>query len=342
MKAVREDILQLIRKAEAKEGRRLDGHEQDLIWRCAWLGFKENQILLTALQKMDPIKEEYVIVCFLDGIDDKFVENEIINEPDIEVIKRKRLDFLLDKFRTEDETYKRLLYEQEQMQREIAAAEEKVRQFSGIVNAYEKEKNDRQNGKQEIQIENEKLKSRIRQLEGELIRARSEKGDEVATRVIEKVRTYRKPDSFSDKLKFIFTGQIEEEEYIEEVERPTEKERTEEKPQVNIIEVLCNPELTLEQVQELQQGIIDGLPAHEIASIAKPDITIEVMAELRKFMCLRNGIEFTSVEREEDNDRKEAAGDTIDASNGDEEISGDAEQDENEKYSDDQEHEFDD
>ena len=96
------------------------------------------------------------------SIDDKFVENEIINEPDIEVIKRKRLDFLLDKFRTEDETYKRLLYEQEQMQREIAAAEEKVRQFSGIVNAYEKEKNDRQNGKQEIQIENEKLKSRIR------------------------------------------------------------------------------------------------------------------------------------------------------------------------------------
>lgn len=342
MKAVREDILQLIRKAEAEKGRRLSGHEQDLIWRCAYLGFEENQILLTALQKMDPMKEEYVIVCFLDGIDDSFIENEIINEPDIEVIRRKRLDFLLDKFRTEDESYKRLLYEQEQMRIEIAAAEDKIKQLSGIVNIYEKEKNNRQNGKQEIQIENEKLKSRIRQLEGELIRARSEKGEEVATQIIEKVRTYRKPDSFSDRLKFIFTGQIEEEEFIEEVELPTEKERIEEKPQVNIIEVLCNPELTLEQVQELQQGIIDGLPAHEIASIAKPDITIEVMAELRKFMCLRNGIEFTPVEREENDNEKGVVDDTINVETDDGRDPDEAEQVEYEEYSDDQEHEFDD
>ena len=100
-------IEQYIEKTEEK-GLLLNEYQKTLVYRCALIGMTEDQMDLFVAAGFPVIKEEMIIASILDGMEDDYIRKEIVSEDDISLIKRKRADYLMENFRSNDAEYNQL------------------------------------------------------------------------------------------------------------------------------------------------------------------------------------------------------------------------------------------
>lgn len=296
---MKEEVQRIISELESEAKRKLTDHEIDLVWRCKYIGLGDRAIRMVTLEKMSPAKEEYVIASFLDGAALDYIETEILPESDIGIIKEKRTAYFSDRLKETDQEYQQILERNENIQAELLAAEERIKQLQGLIDRYEKEKLSNQYEKQKAIQDCEKYKQRMKKLEKALD---EEMSMQKSPEIVKKVVTYKRPDNIRDKLKFIATGELDIDEVTVESDQPEQEPEVKkvDQEEINMVKMLCNPDLSLEQVKELQQGVFDGLTAKEISNIAKPEIAVDVMSQMRKFICVKKGIPFTEVQKNQD------------------------------------------
>lgn len=243
-------------------------HQKDLMYRCFLLGLEEEAIRLV-LSAKNPYQEEYLIASFLDGIDIEFIKHELLPEKQVSRLQGKRLDYLLEHFRTADTEYLKLQDEVEQARRYRGIAEEQREVLLNKLNELRTEMKNLQNTKQQLSFQ-------VQQLEREKQTLEKEKKNFARIHVSESVFESQSNEknvemsSIWGKLKALLCR---------------ERSDTEEVEDGNMIELLCNSKFDLPQLKELQQGFFDGIPYHELKKIAKPELPVEIIREMRLFMC---------------------------------------------------------
>ena len=285
---------------EASAQRSMTEHQKDVMYRCFLLELDEAAIKVV-LSAETPCKEEYLIASFLDGIDMQFVEMELVPEHQISVIQEKRIDYLLDHLKTEDPQYRSLQSEVEQARRYRAIAEEQsevlINRLKELRNQYKlvsAEMIHMQNEKQQLSLQIQKLEQ-----EKNAFKRETQKTDpipfpgrEAKQNISEPSEQLDEPFSFRRKIKALVFG--------ERGERTMQKEDRD----GNMIELLCNPKYDLPQLRELQQGFFDGIPYPELKKIARPELPVEIIREMRLFLCKRynlvsNETELPAIEEKE-------------------------------------------
>ena len=290
----REKVEDFINRLSKKKERELTGHQKELIFRCFLLELTEEEIELIILSEFFPAKEEYIIASFLDDIDIDYIKKELMPEDGIEIIRSKRIDYLMEKFKTSDPVYLSLQNELEKCRQYREYAEEQQHALEKRIKADKKEMLTLQNRKQELVEEVQHLKAEIKtQKNTSHVKGTLKNTSHIE--YVERVISYDPPKTLADKIKFLRTGSLTEITTENKIRKP-EKENKEK----DVISILCDPRYSIDQLRELQQGIFDGLEYDDIKKIAKPELDVKKIREMRKFICRCKGLEFTEIKEDDE------------------------------------------
>lgn len=293
------DIENFILNLEKEQGKGISQHQRDLVFRCFILRLSEDAIRLIATSQFSPQKEEYIIVSLLEDIDLEYIKENMVEEQDIEQIKLKHIEELMNIFRSKDPSYIELKNEINKFSEYRERMQETQEKMSNFLSVNKRQLVELQNEKQDLVKEIDNLKLKLKERE-KLKKTGTLRGCSPVIKYREKTIKYRKPESFKEKILFLFTGEINEIKEIKEKEiNDSEYKDNEEK---DAISMLCNPNLSIEQVKEIKQGLLDGIKIKDMEKIANSGVEVNVMRELRKFICNRNGLEFTDVLHDEENE----------------------------------------
>lgn len=274
-------------KAALEADHKLSDHETDLLYLCIRLGFSDSQTGLVIQTAGIVEKEQYLIACFLDGVDESFAAEEIVKENDISRIKEKRYDYLLENFRKDDPVFHELEMNLDDCKRQIIEFTENAEQMKAILEEYENEEHELIKTRSRLAAEIELLKSEKQKLQQKLMR--TNELAEADTQLPDEHQS-SKPKSFAERIKCLFTDSDDTENFED---RDRSRRPHLEESEKNMISILCDPRLSLDQVQELKQGLQDGISIKEIRQIANPDLSIDVVREIRRFISVKEELPYT-------------------------------------------------
>lgn len=271
---------------ENEKGSELTEHEAELMFLCIKLGFNDSAASIIVKCSGDIFKEQYLIACLLDGVDETFITAELAAETDISLIKEKRYDYLLEFFRKEDPAFRELEMNLEDCKRQILEFKESAEQMQSLLETYKHEENDLKEVRQKLITEIGLLKNEKKQLQQKLMKA-NELADEVIEMPQEEIQSSR-PRTISEKIRYLFSDEDTSNLKVRET-----KKRTFDDSGLDMVSLLCDPRLSLEQVKELKQGLQDGISVKEIKHIADPTLSIDVVREIRRFISIKEDLPYT-------------------------------------------------
>lgn len=272
---------------ENEKGSVLTEHEAELMFLCIKLGFNDSASSIVVKCSGDIFKEQYLIACILDGVDETFITAELAAEPDISLIKEKRYDYLIENFRKEDPAFRELEMNLEDCQRQISEFKESAEQMQSLLETYKHEENDLKEARQKLITEIGLLKNEKKQLQQKLMKA-NELADEVIEMPQEDIQNSSRPRTIYDKIRYLFSDEDTSNLKVHET-----RKRTFDDSGLDMVSLLCDPRLSLEQVKELKQGLQDGISVKEIKQIADPTLSIDVVREIRRFISIKEDLPYT-------------------------------------------------
>lgn len=275
---------------EREQGIQLTVRQKEVVYRSYALGLTEANIDSVLLVESVP-EQEYVIGCFLDGLPKRVIDEGILKAGNLREMRNVKLDFLSSRARRPPEGQAALLATRlSQIQLEKEQLEREVRQLR--ISSEEREQRLEKQQTEILEKERE-----IRELTANFMRSRLKEPE----RLIKETRTFQKPETFKERLRYLF-GKSDLKEIVgrEQLEERSIGEEA--------CGLLCEPEFSIGQLLELQQGILDGLRMTDIRYLAKPDLSREKMKAMRRFLSEMTGCAFTDTGLEE---AKEAAGESI-------------------------------
>ena len=268
-------VEEYIKGIQESTGKEITSYKKALVYRCMLLELSEEQINLFINEDYSLQKEEYIIASILDGISEEFIKEQLLNEDDIEAIKQKRSDYLIDNFRANDIEYNRLKEELILLQTQAKEFDEKYNRLTKKI--------------KELTTEIKEKEERIIKLD-EIIEYNKEKAENERNQLHNErtVIEYKRPKSFKEKVRYIMGGELE----------PVKKTESTTNEITSLFDFILDPGFTIEQIKEIEKAYMDGLNEEIIKKIANKEYSVEKMYELRKFFCNLNGIKYTSSEKD--------------------------------------------
>lgn len=281
----------LISEISAELQKPLDDIKIEQIGRCSALGLSEENIRCIILAELDFRKTEYVISCFLDDIPQDVICEKIIPCSNTKDMREIKSEVLFESKKNE------LLMLQNQLEAKIKLI---TSEKEKLENEFKKMKNVADFYKSNIRElieEREKIEEKIIALKEEL-KSKSEEGQKqiIAATMNMKVVKYKKPETLKDKIKYL-TGNLELE---EEISTEGDEDRLSQ-----ISDILCNPDITMEQMEEIQQGFYDGLPIDNLKILATNNMSISKVRVMREFFSKSCDCPYTKIKGKEVNTKDE-------------------------------------
>ena len=265
-------VEEYIKKTEEKD-LKINRNQESLIYRCALIGLTEEQMDLFVAAGYPVIKEEMIIASLIDGIDDDYIRREIINEDDIDSIKRKRADYLMENFRSRDAEYN-------QLQEELIILQAQMKDVDKVIG---KQKEEYVTLSKEIEAK----KGEIRRLTEELESRSSEDGcahscvrKETETRTVTK---YKRPEGFKETVYCLLGKTDKLPEHSEEIISDRQE----------FFNIIIDSDLSAEQIKEIEQAYKDGIEIEIIKMIANKAFAPERMSALRRMVCILNSKKYS-------------------------------------------------
>ena len=270
-------VDQYIKKTEEK-GLKLNKYQKTLVYQCALIGLTEEQMDLFVTAGFPVIKEEMIIASIIDGIDDDYIRNEIITEEDISLIKRKRADYLMENFRSNDAEYN-------QLQEELIMLQTQMKDVDKVI---ERQKAEYAYLSEEIRAKKEEIRKLKKKLEetGSSENIRFWKPERAAEKRI--ITRYKRPEGLKETI-YCLLGK--------EDALPMQAETTRTDRQ-EFFDMIIGSNLSMEQIKEIEQAYRDGIEIEIIKKIANTEFSPERMKALRKMICVINGMEYSKTEKE--------------------------------------------
>lgn len=256
-------IEQYIEKTEEK-GLLLNEYQKTLVYRCALIGMTEDQMDLFVAAGFPVIKEEMIIASILDGMEDDYIRKEIVSEDDISLIKRKRADYLMENFRSNDAEYN-------QLQEELIMLQTQMKDVDRVIERQRAEYEHLSNEIREKREETEMLKKKLEEKDaGDNIKA-YEPRRAVETRIITK---YKRPSGLKETI-YCLLGKEDSLPIQEETVRSDRQE---------FFDMIIDSDLSMEQIKEIEQAYRDGIEIEMIKKMANKEFTPERMKALRRMI----------------------------------------------------------
>ena len=277
-------IEQYIEKTEEK-GLLLNEYQKTLVYRCALIGMTEDQMDLFVAAGFPVIKEEMIIASILDGMEDDYIRKEIVSEDDISLIKRKRADYLMENFRSNDAEYN-------QLQEELIMLQTQMKDVDRVIERQRAEYEHLSNEIREKREESEMLKKKLEEKDaGDNIKA-YEPRRAVETRIITK---YKRPSGLKETI-YCLLGKEDSLPIQEETVRSDRQE---------FFDMIIDSDLSMEQIREIEQAYRDGIEMEMIKKMANKEFAPERMKALRRMICILADKGYGETEKtSEDNSRK--------------------------------------
>lgn len=268
-------VEQYIKRIE-EDGQQLTGYQKSLIYRCALIGITEEQMDLFVTSDFSVLKEELIIASIIDGLDTEYIRTEITGEDSADRIRRKRADYLMENFRSNDAEYN-------QLREELIILRTQAEDFGKVIEQQKKEHEslteDIQNKKEEIK----QLRSRLKKERPTDKRKPSDGRKETETRIITK---YKRPSGFKETV-YCLLGKADK--------LPEQSEEILNDSQV-FFDMIIDSELSMEQIKEIELAYQDGIEIKTIKKIANKEFEPERMKALRKMICILNNKEYSETE----------------------------------------------
>ena len=268
-------VEEYIKKTEEK-GLKLNEYQKLLVYRCALIGLTEEQMDLFVAAGHPVIKEEMIIASLIDGIDDDYIRREIISDDDIDSIKRKRADYLMENFRSRDAEYN-------QLQEELIILQAQMKDVDKVIGRQKEEY-------VSLSKEIDEKKEEIRRLTEELKSRGSEDGcapsgvrKETETRTVTK---YKRPEGFKETV-YCLLGKTDK---LPEQSEKIVSDRQE------FFNIVIDSDLSTEQIKEIEQAYKDGIEIKLIKKIANKSFTPERMRALRRMVCILNSKKYSETD----------------------------------------------
>lgn len=260
-------VEQYIKRIESK-GKQLSGYQKSLIYRCALMGITEEQMDLFVTSDYPVLKEELIIASIIDGLDTEYIRKEIADEDSTDRIRRKRADYLMENFRSNDEEYN-------QLREELIVLRTQAEDFSKMMGRQKKEyaslSREIQKKKDEIKQLKNKIKERSYADEKQTCEARRE----IETRIITK---FKKPSGMKETI-YCLLGKTDK--------LPVQREEVINDRQ-EFFDLIVDLDLNMEQMKEVEHAYLDGIEIETIKKIANKEFAPDRMKALRKMVCILN------------------------------------------------------